>query len=199
MADIHITGLKELQAFLDTLPAKIEKNVMRGALRAGAVKELLPEAQANLMSNGSVVTGELISGLKVVTQFKNGKVIARVLSKHVNEKGIPDNLPLWVEYGTKAHFISVQENEKPINYRLSARRMSLVRASMTTVNRNVLKIGANFIGPTVHHPGAKPKPFLRPALDRSGGAAVVAAAEYMKARLESKHGLDTADIEIGEV
>ncbi|MCR4331764.1 MAG: hypothetical protein NUV34_03535, partial [Sulfuricaulis sp.] len=48
----------------------------------------------------------------------------------------------------------------------------------------------------VAHPGTKPHPHMRPALDSQAQNAVVAAAEYMKKRLSDKHGLDTADIVI---
>jgi hypothetical protein len=37
---------------------------------------------------------------------------------------------------------------------------------------------------------------MRPALDAQASAAVVAAAEYMKDRLATKHGLDTSDVVI---
>jgi hypothetical protein len=45
---------------------------------------------------------------------------------------------------------------------------------------------------SVQHPGFKPKPFMRPALDTQRRGAVVAAAEYMKQRLATKEGLDTS-------
>lgn len=44
--------------------------------------------------------------------------------------------------------------------------------------------------------GQPARPFMRPALDGQAEAAVIAAAEYMKDRLATKHGLDTADIVI---
>lgn len=166
MADIHVTGLKELQAFLDQLPAKLERNVMRGALRAGATKELLPEVQANLLSEGAVKTGELIAGLKVKTGARGGKVTASVIAT-----GPHAYIGKWIEYGVKAHKIAV-------------------------------KTGWLFFGgifaKVVQHPGLRPRPFMRPALDRAGSAAVVAAANYMKERLEAKNGLDTADIQVGD-
>jgi hypothetical protein len=37
---------------------------------------------------------------------------------------------------------------------------------------------------------------MRPALDQQAQAAVIATAEYMKNRLATKEGLDTADIVI---
>lgn len=162
----HIKGLDQLQKFLDQFPPKFERNCVRGGLRAGAVKELLPEAQANLMSAGAVQTGELIAGLKVKTSARGGRVTASVVStgKHAY-------IAKWIEYGVKAHDI-------------------------------VAKAGGwlSFLGifaRAVHHPGFAGRPFLRPALDHSGGAAVVVAGEYMKARLEAR-GLDTTDVTIEE-
>ena len=51
--NIEITGLKELNDVLKSLPEKIEKNVMRGALRAGQTV-MLDGAKAKV---GSVTTG----------------------------------------------------------------------------------------------------------------------------------------------
>lgn len=49
----------------------------------------------------------------------------------------------------------------------------------------------------VNHPGMHAKPFLRPALDARANDAVIAAAEYIKNRLATREGLNTADINIG--
>ena len=48
----------------------------------------------------------------------------------------------------------------------------------------------------IEHPGARAKPFMRPALDAQATNAVIAAAEYMKKRLSDKHSLDTSHIMI---
>jgi hypothetical protein len=163
--DLHITGLKELQTFLDQLAPKIERNVVRGALRAGAVKELLPETQANLLKEGAVKTGQLIAGLKVGTRSKGGKVIA-----YVKAAGPHAYIAKWIEYGVRAHNIAAKTG-------------------------GWLFFGGIF-AKVVQHPGLRPRPFMRPALDRSGGAAVVAVAEYMKNRLATKEGLDTSHVMI---
>jgi len=159
----HIKGLSELNKFLQELPVKIERNVLRGALRAGAAKELLPEAQANLMSAGAVRTGALIAGLKVGTRSRGGKVTA-----YVKAGGKHGYLARWIEYGVKPHDI-------------------------------VAKAGGmlSFLGVfarAVRHPGFAARPFLRPALDRSGAAAVNESARYMRERLATKHGLDTSGV-----
>lgn len=186
--EIHVTGLAELNKFLQELPIKVEKNILRGALRAGA-NVIRDKARSNLAANGSVKTGELQRGLKVSTRSKRGIVIAKVQASST-----ADNRALWLEYGTREHFISVQESEKPINTRRGIHKGKAV--SMTTINRNVLQIGANFVGPTVHHPGARAMPYLRPALDGGAQDAILAAGNYIKDRLATKHGLDTASIEI---
>lgn len=163
--DTHVTGLPELQKFLDQLAPKLERNVCRGALRAGCVKELLPEAQANLLKEGAVKTGKLIAGLKVGTRSKGGVVIG-----YVKTTGPHAYIAKWIEYGVAAHKIAAKKG-------------------------GWLFFGGVFAR-VVQHPGLRPRAFMRPALDHSGGAAVVAAAEYMKAKLSSKHGLDTADVAI---
>lgn len=185
-SEIRVNGLSDLQKFLDQLPQKLQNNVMRGALRVGT-KVIKDKAAININSQ----SGELAAGLKIYTRLRDG-VVKSVLAT----RGIGGYKAMWVEFGTKPHLISVQEEDKKINYRLSAKRGSLVRESMTTLNRRVLQIGGNFVGPVVKHPGAKPHPFLRPALDSEGQKAVLAAAEYIKMILHKKHGLDTSEINL---
>lgn len=49
-----------------------------------------------------------------------------------------------------------------------------------------------------HHPGARPRPFMRPALDTEAQRAVIAVGNYMRNRLSTKHGIDTPEITIGD-
>lgn len=75
-----------------------------------------------------------------------------------------------VEFGTKAHNISAR--------------------------RNGWLSFMNIFRKEVRHPGARPKAFMRPALDATANSGLVAAAEYTKKRLATKHGLDTSHIMI---
>jgi len=166
MDDIRVKGLSELQAFLDKLPQKIETNIMRGALRAGA-KPVLEAAKQNApMGEPSdtnkrkynLYSGALRDSLRLSARIdrRNGQVVARIVVGGKSKKtGADVFYPLMVEYGTKPH-----------------------------------KIGSG------DHPGVMPKPFMRPALDSEANAAVVAAGEYIKRRLATKHGLDTSEINI---
>jgi len=160
MAEIHVKGLSELQKFLDELTPKIERNVMRGSLRAG-MNVVKPVAQADIHS----VSGLLAAGLKVGTRARGGRVTAslKATGKHAY-------LAKWVEFGTSAHNIAAK--------------------------RGGWLSFMNVFRKEIAHPGAKRRPFMRPALDGQAQNAVIAAAEYMKKRLATKEGLDTSHIMI---
>lgn len=157
----HIKGMRELQAELDKLPPKIEANVMRGALRAGAkvieaeVKANIPVAQPSQAAAASgAYPGALRDSVRTSTRSVRGVVRSSV-------KAGGKNAWWWrfVEFGTAAHWI------KPKN------RSSLFLAGL---NREV-----------VHHPGAKPHPFMRPAMDAKAVAAVEAVREAVRRKLAS--------------
>lgn len=160
MAEIHVTGLAELQKFLDQLPAKLERNVVRGALRAG-MNVVKPVAQANARK----ASGLYAAGLKIRTRARGGRVTATLRST-----GPHAWLGKWIEFGTRAHNIAAKKGGW----------LSFM----------------NVFAKEVLHPGARPFPHMRPALDSQAQNAVIAAAEYMKKRLATKEGLDTADIVI---
>lgn len=93
MAESNITGGKELDELLKSLPLKIEKNIMRSALRAGAVV-LLAEARANVPRKSNA----LYKSLRVSTRLRKGQVTASV--KAGNRVVY---YALMVEFGTRAH------------------------------------------------------------------------------------------------
>lgn len=95
MAETRIKGLSELQAMLDTLPAKVEKNILRSALRAGA-KPVLAAAKAGV----PVRSGKLRDSLRITTSGKGGTARAAVTTRLFYAK--------FVEYGTAAHEIVPQ-------------------------------------------------------------------------------------------
>ena len=151
-----VKGLAELQAALDQIPAQMERNIMRGALRAGA-KVLLAEAQST--TEFADDSGALRASLRITTSVRRGTVTAAVKAGPTKRDKRPWYARL-VEYGTKAHIIRAKPGK-------------------------LLAIGVS----VVHHPGAKARPYLRPALDHKAQAAVQATAEYIRQRLATKHGL----------
>lgn len=102
MADLkYVKGLAQLESFLQQLPAKIERNVLRGALRAGA-----RTIQARAIANVRKRSGATAKSIKVGTRAAGGQVTAYVRVKDF--KGI------WLEYGTRPHRIE-PKNRKSLS------------------------------------------------------------------------------------
>lgn len=161
MAEVRVKGLDELQKLLDELPAKIEKNVVRGGLRAGA-KVVMEEAQrACPVGTGALPEGEppnaLRDSIRISMRSAQGKVLATV--KAGNKTAYYAH---FVEFGTARHWI------KPKN------RKSLFLAGL--------------MRELIDHPGAQKKPFMRPAIDNKAEEAIEAMAEYCRERIPKELG-----------
>ncbi len=96
MTDIKVTGLAELQALLDELPARIEGNVVRGGLRAAAK---VVEAEAKRLCPVGK-TGDLRESIRVSLRSKHGHISATV--KAGSAKAYYAHM---VEFGTARHWI----------------------------------------------------------------------------------------------
>lgn len=182
MAEIHVTGLKELNQFLETLPAKMQANVMRGSLRAGVnvikdeAKRLcpvgLPSGEGKRLYR--LHEGSLQDSIRVGTRFKGGTVAATVKAGGKTAKGGDVFYAHMMEFtGARAHLIPAP----------------------SLLGKVFLAIGGGIFR-SARHPGMRARPFMRPALDSKAHAAIIAAAQYMRQRLATKHGLDTADVRI---
>lgn len=168
-----LSGAQELDRLLQTLPVKMEKNIMRAALRAGAAV-FLTEVRNNIPS----VSGELRKSARITTRLAKGQVTASV--KVGNKKVYYASM---VEFGTRPHVISVTDADRGINRRTGR------QVSLTTINRS-LRLGGTLVGPSVNHPGAKPHPYARPAADAAFAPAVAAITAKIRERLNAQ-GLDT--------
>lgn len=158
-----VVGGRELDQLLQTLPVKMEKNILRAAMRAGAAA-VLPDVRARI----PVDHGDLRKSARVTTRAARGSVSASV--KVGNRKVYYAGM---VEFGTRPHVIKVDDRDRGINRRTGR------QISVTTVNRH-LRLGVTLIGPSVSHPGGRPHPFLRPAAD--AGLAVIVQASTAKIR-----------------
>ena len=159
MADLQLTGLKELNEMLQTLPAKIEANILRGALRSGqniikdAAKTLCPVGPPSYRAQKlGAYPGALRDSIRVSARSKNGEV--KVTVKAGNKIAYYAHM---VEFKTQPH------DELP-----SGGKSLFVAGLFKTI---------------VHHPGTSGKPFMRPAFDGNAGKAIEAAAEYMRNRI----------------
>lgn len=101
MADEQsIIGGRELDAFLQQLPVKAERNILRAALRAGA-NEFKKAARAGV----PVDDGDLQASIRVTARTKRGTVYASVKA---GGKRAPHWH--WVEFGTAAHKIKPKQD-----------------------------------------------------------------------------------------
>lgn len=157
-----VRGKAEVKAFIAGIAGEIESKLLRGAARAAAT---VVADEAKDRTHSSRVRG----AIKVATSAGEGRIIAKV-----QVKGPGAYLAPWEEYGTAPHFISVDDSQ---------RRGMGVRRINKLAKEGSLVINGKFVGATVHHPGARPHPFLRPALDTKEGEAIAAAQAYIDARV----------------
>lgn len=95
MSEESIIGGRELDALLQTLSVKVERNILRAALRAGA-----NEFKAAAKQGVPVHDGDLQRSIRVSVSSKRGTVYA---SLKAGGKKAPHWH--WVEFGTAAHKI----------------------------------------------------------------------------------------------
>jgi hypothetical protein len=168
-------GLSEALAALASLPENLERNILRGAVRAGA-EEYAEGAREGCRS------AEVRATIKVSTRAEPGVVTAKVQTKGPGSYKAP-----WLEFGTDPHFISV---DPEISGGRTARRVNRLVEDGKTGVADTLVINGKPVGKTVEHPGAQDFPFMRPAADTRGPAAIAAVGNYIGARL-TKEGLTT--------
>ena len=171
--DINISGGRALDDLLKTLAPKLQKNIMRSALSAGA-RVIVKEARQRASVGPTSSTNEAIYGgypgaLKDSVRLssginKKGEPFASAKAGGLNKKGADVYYTGFVEYGTRAHVIRPR-------------------------GRGRLQLAGHFVAGTVMHPGTTAKPFMRPAFDAAHAAAVAAVAAKIRERL-TKQGLD---------
>lgn len=174
---VQITGLKELHAALQMLPAKLEANVMRGALRAG-VKEFETLARQKLVSHGHQA---LAAGLHVNTRLKKGKTTANVSTGNKKELFYA----AWVEWGTATKYTGSGRSVRA-KYHIKPKKKKALkffwRKQGTWV---VTKKG-------VMHPGAQGIRYMTKSFDEGAASAIRASAAYIRKRLEKYNAMMTS-------
>ena len=140
----HVKGLSELGKALSTLPAKIERNVLRGALRAG-----MKPVQLAARDNAAKATGALAKGLRISTDGRKGKVYARLKTS-----GKHDYIARFVEFGTAPHRISGRNGGMlriagkaivPSVAHPGARAVPFMRPALDTKSPDAVQAVANYI------------------------------------------------------
>lgn len=165
----NVQGLKELHAMLQELPVRIERNIMRGAIRAGANVYRDAARAAAPVDDGtlkrSIKTGS--------TNVKKGKVVVNV--------GTDLYYARMVEFGTASYYTGTG--------RTVGKPYKIPKTSKTGKMTKRLKKALRFNGVIVNsatHPGIKPQPFMRRAFDGASDQAVATFAQYVATRLDKE-------------
>jgi HK97 gp10 family phage protein len=173
---VGVSGLAELDALLKKLPAVVEFNVMRGALRAGQ-KVIMDEAKALV----PVDQGDLRDSIRISYRARSKKFgWTRMHLIAGNKKAYNAH---WIEYGT-ASFYTGRGRTVGKPYIIKAKD-SQGKELKNKQKRAALRIGSKLVGQVIH-PGIKPQPFMRPAFDRASGQAITAAVTYIRTRLHKE-------------
>jgi HK97 gp10 family phage protein len=172
-----VKGREEVRAYIRQIPVALEAKVLRGAARAGA-RVIADEAKSRSISS------EVAGAVKISTrQDVPGRVVAKVQVKGPNAYLAP-----WLEYGTDPHFITVDASQRQ---GIGTRRLN--QAVREAEGDGSMVIGGKFVGDTVFHPGARPYPFLRPALDAKQAEAIAAAQAHIDGALAA-NGLNGPEL-----
>jgi HK97 gp10 family phage protein len=162
-ANVQIDGLKELYALLQDLPTKVEKNVMRGALRRG--QTVFRDAAKALITDR---TGALSKSVRI--RFKTKSEKRGWIRSHLIAGSKDAYYAHIVEFGSASYYTGKGKTVgKP--YTIKGKN-----------GRALLIAGGNPVS-SVTHPGARPKPFMRPAFDANNQRAINETAAYIRDRL----------------
>lgn len=165
-------GGPELLALMDELPKKLAVNAFRKGLTAAAAP-VREQARSMAKRKSGAMAASIKSGSPRVNQDGTISIKVRLKGKHAF-------LGVFFEYGIRPHLISVAETEDAFQAASVTRkgRKKTSGATMRTINtavrRGSLKIGRDFVGPVVMHPGVAASPFMRPALEMRANDAILA-------------------------
>ncbi len=153
--DFELAGFDQVNKLFKTLPAKLEKRVLMGALRA-AGRVIIKDARTRIPDRSGRLSKAL--GTKTASKRQGATLQVGVIDRG---KGADAFYAHLVEFGTKAHTIP---------YRKKSGKLSR--------NKKALSFGGKTVE-RVAHPGSKAHPFLRPAFDATHEAATNKFAEQL--------------------
>jgi HK97 gp10 family phage protein len=167
--EFRVQGLKELHTMLQQLPVRIEKNIMRGAIRAGANVYRDSARQAAPVDDGilkrSIKTGS--------TNVKKGRVVVTV--------GTDLYYARMVEFGTASFYTGTGRSvKKPYKIPKTSKSGKITKRLKKAIKFNGVIVN------NVTHPGIRPQPFMRRAFDGASDQAVATFAQYVSTRLAAE-------------
>ena len=173
--EFEVTGLAELYTALQELPVRIERNITRGALRAG-VAVFRDEARANVPKD----SGFLRKSIKSESDVRYGKAYGYVRIDRNKGGAFYAHM---LEFGTASYYAgSGRSKRQP--YRIPKATIGRKKTANTVSKRLKFNTPGGFvIRNAVIHPGIKPTFFMRKAFDRKQKEAMDAFKAYVENRL----------------
>jgi len=168
-----LKGREAEQHRRDQIPDKLRR-ILRGAARAGA--SVIAEDAKQRVASEAVREGVIVGHPKEV----DDKITVKITVK----EGWARSLGTWLEYGTSAHFISV--DPRFAQGRTAARVNQLdanAAKSGEAGPRQSLIINGKPVGATVFHSGSRAQPWLRTARDVKAREASAAAQAHITASM----------------
>lgn len=157
-----VRGRESVSSYIKGAPERLAK-VLRGAGREGG-KVFAEYVKENTTSE------DVREGVRIRTKLDGDHVTTTVDVKH----GWGRSVGIWNEWGTSAHFISVDDSQR------GGRSVGRINQQVREADGDrSLVIGGEFVGTTVWHPGAQPHPVFRPARDLKAADALAAAQNYI--------------------
>jgi HK97 gp10 family phage protein len=146
--DIYVEGLAQLQKILDTMPARIEKNILRSSLLQGA--NVLRDAARERAPS---------QGIAKNIHTRSEKTAAGKVSYLTGVYKTPDSYYAgFLEYGTASYY--------------EGRGRTIGRPyEIKPKNKKALTIGDNLRAYSTSS-GVRPQPFMRPTLDQNYNKAI---------------------------
>jgi HK97 gp10 family phage protein len=157
----RILGVAGIKREFDALPDLFRKRVLKRSIMEGA-RVVKDDAAANVR----VKTGELRGQIK--SRAARGRRDLVVYNVAVRSRSAH-----LIEFGTSPHPIAPRN---AVSRLLSAMRSAREGAEAMT-------IGGRFVGGAVQHPGSRPFPFLRPALERNADRVIAIAAAALRRQI----------------
>lgn len=166
--DFTFTGLDELQKQFQQFPENIEKNIMRGAIRAGLVP--IRDEAIDLCP---VKSGALQKSIRIKFRRQSepygwirGVVVA-------------GNFDAWyahiIEFGSGSFYNGTGTKSKKLPYEIKPRGAKSL-------------FFAGVMRASVVHPGVKPVGFMRKAVDQKTADGMEAFKEYVATRIQKEFG-----------
>jgi HK97 gp10 family phage protein len=171
--NIKIEGLKELDAILKSFPARLEKNILRTALRQSS-NVLRDAARQNASSMPGIAKNIKVKSLKSSPQLT---YMATAVDK------TPESYyARFVEFGTASHYAGLN-NKTPVKYTIKPKNKKAL----------AFEIGGEagsqkIIASKIESSGRRATPFMRPAIDASINQMITTFKLAVNARIKMEFG-----------